>query len=160
KRAGYYDHSGVLRDMFQNHLLQILAFVALEPPSRFDAKSLRDAKLKVLQSVSIPTFTQACQSVVTGQYAGYRQEDGVRPDTRTPTFAAVRLQVENERWGNVPFYLRSGKALAERRSEVIIQFLCPPRLMFPLQPGEKLHCNRLTMILQPDEGIRLNFEMK
>jgi glucose-6-phosphate 1-dehydrogenase len=160
KRAGYYDTAGVLRDMFQNHLLQVLALVALEPPSRFDATSLRDAKLKVLQSISIPSLSEACRSVVTGQYAGYRREPGVRPDSRTPTFAALRLHVDNQRWGHVPFFLRSGKALAERRSEVVVQFLCPPRLMFPLQRGETLKCNRLTMVLQPDEGIRLNFEMK
>jgi glucose-6-phosphate 1-dehydrogenase len=160
KRAGYYDHSGVLRDMFQNHLLQVLTLVAMERPPRPTADTLRDAKLAVMNSVHVHSHAEACRSVVLGQYAGYRQEKGVAADSRTPTFAAVRFEIDNDRWRDVPFYLRSGKALATRVSEVVIQFHCPAGLFFPMPPGEKLTCNRLTLRIQPDEGIRLNFIVK
>lgn len=160
KRAGYYDRSGVLRDMFQNHLLQVLTLVAMEPPRRYTADTLRDAKLAVMQAVHVHSHAEACRSVVLGQYAGYRQEKGVAPGSRTPTFAAVRFQIDNDRWRDVPFYLRSGKGMAKRVSEVVIQFRCPAGLMFPMPPGEKLTCNRLTLRIQPDEGIRLNFIVK
>ncbi|MFL5340704.1 MAG: glucose-6-phosphate dehydrogenase [Gemmataceae bacterium] len=160
KRAGYYDSSGVLRDMFQNHLLQVLTLVALEPPARYSADTLRDAKLKVLKAIPSPSFDAACHDVVTGQYAGYRSEPGVKPDSRTPTFAVVRLNVQNDRWRDVPFYLRSGKCLPARTSEVVIQFHCPPGLMFPLKAGSMLQCNRLTLRIQPDEGIRIHFQIK
>ena len=161
KRAGYYDHSGVLRDMFQNHLLQVLTLIALEPPARYSANALRDAKLKVLKAIPSPSFQAACHGdMVTGQYAGYKSEPKVEPGSRTPTFAVVRVRVQNERWRDVPFYLRSGKCLAGRRSEVVIQFHCPPGLMFPMKAGETLKCNRLTLRLQPDEGIRLHFHIK
>ncbi|HMF11397.1 MAG TPA: glucose-6-phosphate dehydrogenase, partial [Gemmataceae bacterium] len=96
----------------------------------------------------------------TGQYHGYRNEPGVAPDSKTPTYAAVRLEIDNWRWRGVPFYLRSGKALSKRNSEIVIQFLCPPHLMFPLPPGATLQCNRLTMEIQPNEGIHLNFQTK
>jgi glucose-6-phosphate 1-dehydrogenase len=160
KRAGYYDTSGVLRDMFQNHLLQVMTLVALDPPLRYTADTLRDAKLAVMKSIRVPTADEACQSVVLGQYAGYKQEKGVAPNSRTPTFAAVRFEIDNDRWRDIPFYLRSGKGMASRVSEVVIQFRCPPGLMFPMPPGESLSCNRLTIRVQPDEGIRLNFTVK
>src|SRR5262249_6754514 len=117
-RGGYYDHSGVLRDMFQNHLLQLMALVALEGPARFAANPLRNEKLKVLQAVPVYSPDEARQRLVTAQYAGYRGEKGVAPNSRTPTWAAMQLQVDNWRWRGVPFYLRSGKALAHRQSEV------------------------------------------
>ena len=98
--------------------------------------------------------------MVIGQYEGYRKEKGVAPDSRTPTFAAVQLGIDNWRWRGVPFFLRSGKALASRLSEVVIQFRCPPHLMFPLPPGATLECNRLSICVQPDEGIHLNFQSK
>jgi glucose-6-phosphate 1-dehydrogenase len=159
-RAGYYDGSGVLRDMFQNHLLQVLSLVAMEAPSKFAADPLRNEKLKVLDAVTLDTPETAPGKVVTGQYAGYLQEPGVKPGSRTPTFAAVRLQIDNWRWRGVPFYLRSGKAMNARYSEVVVQFHCPPHLMFPLPPGEVLQCNRLTLCIQPHEGIRLRFQTK
>jgi glucose-6-phosphate 1-dehydrogenase len=160
KRAAFYESTGVFRDMIQGHLMQVLTLVAMEAPSRFNADRLRDEKVKGLDAVTVPTVEQACGQVVIGQYEGYRQEPGVKPDSRTPTFAALRLQVDNWRWRGVPFYLRSGKAMAARFSEVVVQFHCPPHLMFPLPPGETLRCNRLTMRIQPNEGIRLNFQTK
>jgi glucose-6-phosphate 1-dehydrogenase len=160
KRGGYYDKSGVLRDMFQSHLLQVMTMVAMENPGRYTADRLRNEKIKVLEAVRIPTPDQACKSVAVGQYEGYRNEEGVPKDSRTPTFAAVELELDNWRWRHVPFYLRSGKALRKRFSEVVIQFRSPPHLIFPLQKGETLKSNRISLILQPNEGIRMNFETK
>jgi glucose-6-phosphate 1-dehydrogenase len=160
RRGAYYDNSGVLRDMIQNHLLSILTMVAMDDPTRFTAENLRNEKLKVLESVSAPDPAAAAKAVVLGQYAGYRSEPGVPATSRTPTFAALRLEVENRRWHGVPFYLRSGKGLAARYSEVMIQFRCPSHLLFPLPPGQSLDCNRLTIVLQPNEGIQLNFQTK
>lgn len=160
KRGAYYDGSGVLRDMFQSHLLQVMSLVAMESPARYSADTLRNEKLKVLDSVNVPTFDQACKGVSVGQYAGYRSEQGVPTDTKTPTYAAVKLVVDNGRWKNVPFYLRSGKGMKSRYSEVFIQFHCPPHLPFPLPPGESLQCNHMRLVLQPNEGIDLNFQTK
>jgi glucose-6-phosphate 1-dehydrogenase len=159
-RGPYYDHAGVLRDMFQNHLLQLLALVAMEAPSRFAADPLRNEKVKVLDAVPVYGPAEAAARVVTGQFAGYRKEKGVAPDSRTPTFAVVELGVDNWRWRGVPFFLRSGKALPRRSSEVVIQFRCPPHLMFPLPLGVTLECNRLAICVQPDEGIHLHFQSK
>ena len=160
KRGAYYDGSGVLRDMFQSHLLQVLSLVAMESPARFTADSLRNEKLKVLDAVAIPSFDDACRTVSVGQYAGYRGEPGVPADSKTPTFAAVRLSINNDRWKNVPFYVRSGKGLKSRYSEVFIQFRCRSHIPFTLPPGEMLQCNQMTLELQPNEGIRLNFQTK
>jgi glucose-6-phosphate 1-dehydrogenase len=159
-RGDYYDRSGVLRDMFQNHLLQVLTLVAMEAPARFAADPLRNEKVKVLDAVPVYTPEEAAQNVCTGRYAGYLQEKGVAPDSVTPTYAAVQLAVDNWRWRGVPFFLRSGKAMASRLSQVVIQFRCPPHLMFPLPPGATLQCNRLSMCIQPDEGIHVNFQSK
>jgi glucose-6-phosphate 1-dehydrogenase len=160
ERAGYYEHSGVLRDMFQNHLLQVLAVIGMEAPARFAATPLRNEKVKLLDAIGVCSREEALEHIVTGQYAGYHQEKDVAPDSRTPTYAAVELQVDNWRWRGVPFFLRSGKALKDRLSEVVIQFRCPPHLMFPLPPGTTLTCNRLGICIQPDEGIHLNFQSK
>ncbi len=160
KRGAYYDGSGVLRDMFQSHLLQVLSLVAMESPARHSADTLRNEKVKVLDSVVIPSFDQACQSVSVGQYAGYRSEPGVPGTTKTPTYAAIKLNIDNARWKNVPFYLRSGKGMKSRYSEVFIQYHCPPHLLFPLPPGETLKCNHMRLVLQPNEGIDLNFQTK
>jgi glucose-6-phosphate 1-dehydrogenase len=160
RRGAYYDTSGVLRDMIQNHLLSILTMVAMEDPTRFTAENLRNEKMKVLNSVPVPSPAAARKLVALGQYAGYHSEPGVPPTSKTPTFAALRVEVENRRWRGVPFYLRSGKGLTNRYSEVVIQFRCPSHLMFPLPPGEVLQCNRLTIVLQPNEGIQLNFQTK
>jgi glucose-6-phosphate 1-dehydrogenase len=159
-RGDYYDRSGVLRDMFQNHLLQLLTLVAMEAPSRFAADPLRNEKVKVLDAVAVHSAEEASALVVGAQYEGYRKEKGVAAQSRTPTFAVARLQVDNWRWRGVPFFLRSGKALAQRFSEVVIQFRCPPHLMFPLPPGETLQCNRLSLCIQPDEGIHFHFQSK
>jgi glucose-6-phosphate 1-dehydrogenase len=158
RRGAYYDGSGVLRDMLQNHLLQILTMVTMEDPTRFTAENLRNEKMKVLTAITVPSKSNC--KVALGQYAGYRAEPGVSPTSKTPTFAAVRLEIENRRWHGVPFYLRSGKGLANRYSEVMIQFRCPSHLMFPLPAGHVLECNRITVVIQPNEGIRLNFQTK
>jgi glucose-6-phosphate 1-dehydrogenase len=160
RRGDYYDHAGVLRDMFQNHLLQLMTLIAMEAPARFEAAPFRNEKMKLLDAVVVQRPDEAADRVVCGQYAGYQTEKGVAPKSVTPTFAAIRLQIDNWRWQGVPFYLRSGKGMAGRWSEVVIQFLCPPHLMFPLPPGTTLQCNRLSLCIQPDEGIHLNFQTK
>lgn len=159
-RAGYYDTSGVLRDMFQNHILQVLTMVAMENPGRANAETLRNEKLKVLSSIRDPEPGSAMSQVVVGQYDGYLKEKGVPAGSKTPTYAAVKLTIENSRWKNVPFYLRSGKGLKNRFSEIMIQFHCPPHIMYKLPPGEVLQCNRMRLVIQPNEGIHLNFQTK
>jgi glucose-6-phosphate 1-dehydrogenase len=160
KRAGYYDTSGVLRDMFQSHLLQVLTLVAMEPPSKFSADRLRNEKAKVLDSILVASPEEARASLAVGQYAGYLKEKDVPADSRTPTYAACKLSVENWRWKGVPFYLRSGKGLRSRYSEVAIQFREPPFRLYPQLRGHEPEPNRITMILQPNEGIRLTFQTK
>ena len=155
-RAGYYDQAGIFRDMFQNHLLQLLTVVAMEPPSNFQADLLRNEKVKVLNAVRRVTRESALEVVVHAQYDGYLQEKGVPADSRTPTYAAVRMDVENWRWQGVPFYLRSGKALDDKRTEIVIQFRRPPHLMFPQETGP----NILAIQVQPDEGLHLEFQAK
>ncbi len=159
-RGDYFDKAGVLRDMFQNHLLQLLAFTTMEAPARFAADPLRNEKLKVLDAVEIPNREEAINQLYTAQYDGYLKEKGVDPNSRTPTYAAVELQIHNWRWQGVPFYLRSGKALAGRSSEIVVQFHCPPHMMFPLPEGTALECNRLGIFIQPDEGIYVRFQTK
>ena len=154
RRAGYYDKAGVLRDMFQNHLLQLLTLTAMEPPAAFNADALRDEKVKVLQAVR----SSAAEDVVFGQYEGYLEEEGVTPGSPTPTFAALRFYVDNWRWQGVPFYLRSGKGLKEKATEITLFFKRVPHLLFP--ESVDLNPNRLTMCIQPDEAIRLTFETK
>jgi glucose-6-phosphate 1-dehydrogenase len=155
-RAGYYDTAGVLRDMFQNHLLQLLALVAMEAPSSFSADAVRNEKAKVFESIR----PLALADTVRGQYAGYRDAAGVAPGSQTPTFAALKLNIDNWRWQGVPFYLRSGKALARKTSEIIIEFQRPPHLMFRLPKGQDFSPNILSLCIQPDEGIHLRFEAK
>ena len=153
-RAGYYDKAGVLRDMFQNHLLQLLTLMAMEPPALFDATALRDEKVKVLRAV------RAGSQPVRAQYDGYCGEKGVAANSQTPTYAALQLFVDNWRWQGVPFYLRSGKSLRAKTTEIAIQFKSVPHLMFPLAPDNQLTPNILSLCLQPDEGIHLRFEAK
>jgi len=154
ERAGYYDRSGVLRDMFQNHLLQLLTLMAMEPPSAFDARALRDEKVKVLHAVRPP-----CQDdLVLGQYEGYLSEDNVAPDSQIPTYGALRLFINNWRWQGVPFYLRSGKGLPHKLTEITIEFKRVPHLLFPENVG--LTPNHLSLCIQPDEAIHLNFATK
>ncbi len=159
-RAKYYDGIGVLRDMIQNHLLSTLTMVAMDDPTRFTAENLRNEKMKVLNSIAVPDAASASKLVAVGQYKGYHAEPKVPEGSKTPTYAAVRLEVENRRWRGVPFYLRSGKGLKARYSEVMIQFRCPSHLLFPLPPGQTLQCNRVTIVVQPNEGIHLNFQTK
>ncbi|MEW6403225.1 MAG: glucose-6-phosphate dehydrogenase [Chloroflexota bacterium] len=156
-RAGFYDGVGVLRDMFQNHLLQLLTLVAMEPPASFSASHLRNEKVKVLSAVPPMTPEQVVVNTVRAQYKGYRDEAEVKPNSTTPTYAALRLFVNNWRWQGVPFYLRSGKRLAEKKSQIIIQFKEPPLAMFPMQTMKQ---NMLVLFLQPDEGVHLRFEAK
>jgi len=155
-RAGYYDTSGVLRDMFQSHLMQLFTLIAMEPPSSFEANALRNEKVKVLYA----TRSIAGKDVVLGQYRGYRETEGVAADSRTPTYAAIKLYVDNWRWQGVPFYLRSGKALKKKISEITIEFKCPPHFMFQLPSDINPNPNMISMCLQPDEGIHLKFETK
>jgi glucose-6-phosphate 1-dehydrogenase len=153
-RAGYYDQAGVLRDMFQNHLLQLLSLTAMEAPARFAADTLRDEKVKVLEAL------RPCSRSVCGQYKGYREEEGVAPESQTPTYAALELFVDNWRWQGIPFYLRSGKRMAAKTTEIAIQFKCVPHLMFPVASKDEITPNILSLCLQPDEGIHLRFEAK
>jgi glucose-6-phosphate 1-dehydrogenase len=159
-RAGYYDTAGVMRDMFQNHLLQLFTLTAMEPPAEFNATSLRDEKVKVLKAVRPIKPEEVGQYTVRAQYRSYRDEKGVARGTETATFAAIKLYIDNWRWRNVPFYLRSGKALADKVSEITVQFRHVPHLMFPLSPGDLLPPNRLSLCLQPNEGMQLSFETK
>ncbi|MDF1512311.1 MAG: glucose-6-phosphate dehydrogenase [Anaerolineae bacterium] len=153
-RAGYYDGFGVLRDMFQNHLLQLLTLVAMEPPSAFNARALRDEKVKVLQAIRSPESA----NIVLGQYAGYLQEDGVVEGSKTPTYAALRVFVDNWRWQGVPFYIRSGKGLSQKVSEITLAFKEVPHLLFPQKAA--LSPNHLSLCIQPNEGVHLNFATK
>jgi glucose-6-phosphate 1-dehydrogenase len=155
-RAGYYDRAGVLRDMFQNHLLQLLALVAMEPPSSFNADPVRNEKAKVFESIR----PVALEDTVRAQYEGYHESEGVAPDSQTPTFAAMKLFIDNWRWKGVPFYLRSGKALAHKTSEIAIEFQRPPHLLFQLPAGGDFTPNIISLCIQPDEGIHLRFEAK
>ncbi len=156
QRAGYYDTAGVMRDMFQNHLFQLLALVAMEPPSSFQADALRNEKVKVFESVRPPELMDS----VRAQYEGYCSLPGVLPGSLTPTFAALKLYIDNWRWTGVPFYLRSGKALSQKTSEIIIVFHRPPHLMFHLPDASQFTPNVLSLCIQPDEGIHLRFEAK
>lgn len=159
-RGGYYDEVGILRDMFQNHLFQLLTLVAMEPPSSFKADALRDERVKVLNAIRPMFPDKILANSVLGQYNGYRNEYRVAPDSRTATYAALRLFIDNWRWQGVPFYLRSGKHLQEKASEILIQFKLPPLAMFPLPEGYELTANILAVCIQPNEGIHLLFQAK
>jgi glucose-6-phosphate 1-dehydrogenase len=159
-RAGYYDGIGVVRDMFQNHLLQLLTLVAMEPPSSFNADALRNEKVKVLSAIQPINGEQAAFNTVRAQYRGYRDEQDVDKASTTPTYAALRLFINNWRWQGVPFYLRSGKHMAEKQTQIIIRFKEPPLAMFPMPPGQHMTPNMLVLYLQPDEGVHLRFEAK
>jgi glucose-6-phosphate 1-dehydrogenase len=153
-RAAYYEQAGVLRDMFQNHLMQLLTLTALEPPVAFEADALRDEKAKVLRAVSPIT------DCVLGQYRQYRDQEEVASDSNTPTYAALRLQIDNWRWRGVPFYLRSGKRLALKSTEIAIQFKGVPHLMFQVEQEEDITPDVLSLCIQPNEGIHLRFQAK
>ena len=156
QRGSYYDSAGIVRDMFQNHLFQLLALVAMEPPSSFSADAVRNEKTKLFDSIR----PIALADTVRGQYVGYRNTKGVSGDSKTPTYAALKLYVDNWRWQGVPFYLRSGKGLYSKTSEIAIEFRQPPHLMFRLPPNSDFTPNILSLCIQPDEGIHLRFEAK
>ncbi|HUI74427.1 MAG TPA: glucose-6-phosphate dehydrogenase [Candidatus Acidoferrum sp.] len=167
RRGGFYETAGALRDMIQSHVLQLTSLVAVEPPASFDATAVRNEKLKVLQSIRPFDLEMVAQFVVRGQYAagdingsavpGYREEHGVSPSSRTETFVAAKLLIDNWRWAGVPFYLRTGKRLAKRTTEVAIQFKRAPHIVFR---GREAEPNRLVLNIQPEEGISISFGAK
>jgi glucose-6-phosphate 1-dehydrogenase len=170
ERAGYFDHSGMLRDMVQNHLLQVLTLVAMEPPADLDAETLRDEKVKVLRSIreipseSIDDFAMRAQ-YETGEVNGtavpaYRDEPGVAINSTTESYAAIKFHVDNWRWRGVPFYLRSGKRLAAQRSLVAIRFRDPPHQLFCNTPCETIDPNWLVLAIQPEESIRFELHAR
>lgn len=169
QRGGYYDSSGALRDMIQNHLLQIVGLTAMEPPSSLDPDAIRNEVLKVFQSLQPIHEEDVPDQVIRGQYTGslirgecvtgYRYEQGVAVDSRTETYVAVKFFINNWRWGGVPFYIRTGKRLPTRVTEIVIHFKQTPHHLFLRQSG-KVSANQLIIRIQPDEGILLKFDMK
>jgi glucose-6-phosphate 1-dehydrogenase len=170
ERGGYYEEAGAIRDMVQNHMLQVLALIAMEPPVSLEAEAVRDEKVKLLKSIRALTPDDVAKQVVRGQYfagavngeprPGYRQEPKVKPDSNVETFVALKLLIDNWRWSGVPFYLRTGKNLPMSASEVRIQFRRTPNVLFAAQCGNKLDANALALRLQPNEGISLRFNGK
>lgn len=156
RRAGYYDQAGVVRDMFQNHLMQLLSLVAMEPPASFEANAVRNEKAKLFHAIRPLQLHQT----IRGQYEGYLQAEGVAEGSQTPTYAAMTLFIDNWRWQGVPFYLRSGKALKSKNTEIIVEFKQPPHLMFDGIQDEDFSANILSLCIQPDEGIHLKLEAK
>ena len=155
-RGRYFDSAGILRDMFQNHLMQLTALVAMGPPDSFQADRLRDEKVKTLRAVRpVPP-----EDTVRAQYRGYLESEGVAPGSQTPTYAALKLFIDNWRWEGVPFYLRSGKALKQKASEIVVHFRRPPHSIFGLPAGKDFTTNLISMCIQPDEGIHQRFEVK
>ena len=163
-RWAYYDHSGALRDMVQNHMLQLLCLVAMEPPISLEGNAVRDEKTKVLRSLKPIRGAETAQYTVRGQYRagaiggqpvpGYTQETDAQPTSDTETFVAIKTGIDNWRWSGVPFYLRTGKRLAERCSEIMIEFTRPPHMLYPRDAGA-VEPNRLVIRVQPNEGVRL-----
>lgn len=169
-RGGYYDRAGALRDMFQNHLFQLMALTAMEPPVRYQGQSVRGHKADVLRAVVPLKAETLAENAVRGQYAlgriagqavpGYRDEPDVAPDSQTETFAALKLQIDNWRWADVPFYLRSGKRMPQKFSVIAIQFKRVPHLFFNMTDEDQIEPNVLTIRIQPDEGIALQMGAK
>ena len=159
-RGAYYDKAGALRDMVQNHMFQLLTLVAMEPPISFQAEDVRNEKVKVLHAVQALPLDDIRRHVVRAQYEEYRQERNVPPDSRTETFVAMRLLLDSWRWADVPFYLRTGKQLPRRLTEIAVQFKRAPFMLFRHTPVECLNPNVLTLRIQPDEGISLSFDAK
>src|SRR5690349_19499996 len=169
-RGGFYEHAGAMRDIVQNHVLQVLALALMEPPVSFEGENLRNEKVKLLQAIRLPTDRDIADLAVRGQYtrggtrddlmAGYRDEVGVDPLSRTETYAAMRLNVDNWRWAGVPFYVRTGKRLPARVTEVALQFQRPPHLPIPTTQLTELDADALVLRIQPNEGISLRFGAK
>ena len=170
QRGGYYDSAGALRDMIPNHTLQLVAMTAMEPPISFDSEAVRDEKAKVLHAIQPLSPEDVLIKAVRGQYGpgtlqektvpGYRSEPQVNPQSTTETFVAMELRIDNWRWAGVPFYLRTGKRLTQRITEITIQFKRAPQLLFRGTEVERLSANQLVMHIQPDEGISLQFSAK
>jgi glucose-6-phosphate 1-dehydrogenase len=169
-RGGYYDTSGALRDMIQNHLLQLVGLIAMEPPIVSDARSIRNETLKIFQALRPLSRTDIEQNIIRGQYtasivkgerrAGYREENNVAPDSKTETYVAMKFFIDNWRWNGVPFYIRTGKCLPIRVTEVVIHFKPSPHILFTKEAENKTTANQLVIRIQPDEGILLKFGMK
>ena len=169
-RAGYYDQSGALRDLVQNHMLQLLTLLCMEPPSLFEADKIRDEKVKVLDAIRTPTAEDVLRSTVRAQYAagmsageeavGYRDEEGVPEDSATETYAALRLEVTNWRWAGVPIFLRTGKRLARRVTEIAVQLKPVPQLVTPTTGSVGVQPNLIVLTVQPNEGVSLSLGAK
>jgi glucose-6-phosphate 1-dehydrogenase len=169
-RAAYFESAGIARDIFQNHMMQLLTLTAMEPPARFEADSVRDEKAKVLRTLHPMTPEEVSRDTVRAQYVagalggkpqpGYREEPNVNPKSQVETYMAARVHVDNWRWSGVPFYLRTGKRLARRATEIAIVFRQPPFSLFRLAGCETLEANVLRLRIQPDEGISLSFGSK
>ena len=170
ERGGYYDHAGAMRDMVQNHLMQLVGMVAMEPPVVIDADAIRNETFKVFQSLRPIREEEVSKNVIRGQYIeshiknqlvkGYRQEKGVDPESRTETFLSMKFFIDNWRWSDVPFYIRTGKKLPTYVTEVVIHFKKTPHRLFGLNPDYQQSNNQLVIRIQPDEGILLKFGMK
>jgi glucose-6-phosphate 1-dehydrogenase len=170
ERGAYYEQAGAIRDIVQNHLLQLVALVGMEPPVSFDAKAVRDEKLKVLRAIRPIASDEIDANVVRGQYGpgfiegtpvrAYREEDAVSPTSSTETFIAIRAFIDNWRWEGTPFYLRTGKRLPKRTTEIAIQFRAAPHAVFSSEAAEGMEANALVLRIQPDEGISLKFGAK
>ncbi len=170
RRGGYYDHAGALRDMVPNHILQLVTLTSMEPPISFQADAVRDEQAKILHAIQIMSPEDVLTRAVRGQYAsgsendahvpGYREEPLVNPDSSTETFVALKLSIDNWRWADVPFYIRTGKRLPKRVTEIAIQFRRAPFILFRDTPVERLTPNLLVLHIQPDEGISLRFGAK
>jgi glucose-6-phosphate 1-dehydrogenase len=160
RRGDYYDKAGILRDMFQNHIFQLMMMTAMEAPVRFTGEMVRDEKVKVLQAVRPYKGSDFAEYGVRGQYAGYSDEQGIPDESITETFAAFKLFIDNWRWKGVPFYLRSGKAMSCRTTQIVIQFREPPHMLFGDQKSFRPEANRLVIQIQPAEGIQLDFQSK
>ncbi|MGH7975592.1 MAG: glucose-6-phosphate dehydrogenase, partial [Limisphaerales bacterium] len=170
ERGGYYEEAGALRDMVQNHMLQVLSLVTMEPPVSLESNSIHDEKVKLMQSIRHLAHENVAHQVVRGQYfagfadgqlrPGYRQESKVKSDSNVETYVALKLLIDNWRWSGIPFYLRTGKYLPQSASEVRIQFRPTPHVLFAAQCGQSLDANALALRLQPNEGITLHFNGK
>ncbi len=169
-RAGYYEHAGALRDLVQNHMLQLLALLTIEPPASFEANRLRNEKVKLLEAILPPKVRDVRSMAVRAQYeqgvvggnqaAPYREEEGVDPHSRTETYAALRLEISNWRWAGVPFYLRTGKRLAQKLTEIVVTLKPVPHLAFQSQGSVGVLPNQVTLMVQPDEGVSVSLGAK
>ncbi|XZE45718.1 glucose-6-phosphate dehydrogenase [Pirellulaceae bacterium SH467] len=160
RRGDYYDKAGILRDMFQNHILQLMMVTAMEAPVRYTGEFVRDEKVKVLQAVRPYRGSDFAENGVRGQYLGYCDEEGIPDDSQTETFAVLKLYVDNWRWRGVPFYLRSGKAMSCRTTQIVIQFREPPHMLFGESKSCRPEADRLVIQIQPAEGMQLHFQSK